>query len=105
MFIILVAWYLCETELVEPSDQELSFGSAEDEGDVTGYTCEVCGKFYMSRSSLLRHLKFECQKEPSYQCLYPNCGYMGKYAVSVRRHMSRIHPEFDVSEFKHNLFS
>ncbi|XP_023310105.1 zinc finger protein 521-like [Anoplophora glabripennis] len=41
--IVQMAWYLCETELVEPSDQELSFGSDEDEDDIGGYTCNVCG--------------------------------------------------------------
>ncbi|VEN60906.1 unnamed protein product [Callosobruchus maculatus] len=55
------------------------------------YECPKCFNIYQSKHSLSRHLKFECQIEPSYFCPVEGCTYKGKYDVSVKRHMANVH--------------
>lgn len=91
-------------DTIEGEEEEDDDDEAELEEESRAFKCKSCNKFYKSRSSLSRHQKHECQKEPTYACLDTNCSYKGKYAVSVKRHMARVHPEFDVGEVKKNFF-
>ncbi len=34
----------------------------------TGYGCPQCGNVYKHKTSLYKHLKYECQKEKQFQC-------------------------------------
>ncbi|PNF37613.1 hypothetical protein B7P43_G11944 [Cryptotermes secundus] len=53
------------------------------------YACPRCTKRYKFRTSLYRHLKFECGKEPSFRC--PHCSYMTKQKAPMQRHIRHTH--------------
>ncbi|XP_076237933.1 uncharacterized protein LOC143181435 [Calliopsis andreniformis] len=48
------------------------------------YTC-TCGKFYSQKSSLDRHLRYECGKMPNVPC--PQCNKMFKHKHHVTQHL------------------
>jgi uncharacterized C2H2 Zn-finger protein len=54
-----------------------------DGGNV--FQCTQCGKVYMSKGNLTRHLKFECGKEPQFQC--PHCPLRTKHKSSLLTHI------------------
>lgn len=49
------------------------------------FSCSACNRTYCSRVTLLRHLKCECGKIPSWRCDY--CSYAGLYKASLRKHV------------------
>jgi hypothetical protein len=49
------------------------------------FQCIQCGKVYMSKGNLTRHLKFECGKEPQFQC--PHCPIRTKHKSSLLTHI------------------
>lgn len=53
------------------------------------YPCSACGKVYKRNTSLWRHRKFECQKEPTFKCEF--CVYKSKQKAPMVRHMTLIH--------------
>lgn len=63
-------------------------GAGMQEG---GFTCPDCGRMYKLKSSLRNHQKWECGKEPQFQC--PYCVYRAKQKMHIGRHMERMHKE------------
>lgn len=55
------------------------------------FTCPDCGRVYKLKSSLRNHQKWECGKEPQFQC--PYCVYRAKQKMHIARHMERMHRE------------
>lgn len=55
------------------------------------YACPDCGRMYKLKSSLRNHQKWECGKEPQFQC--PYCVYRAKQKMHIGRHMERMHKE------------
>ena len=55
------------------------------------FQCHDCGKIYGLKRNLLRHCKFECGKEPQFQC--PFCPQRFKQKCHVFRHATRLHPD------------
>lgn len=53
--------------------------------------CGRCGRRYKLKSSLRNHQKWECGKEPRFQC--PYCVYRAKQKMHVERHIERMHKE------------
>lgn len=53
--------------------------------------CPRCGRRYKLKSSLRNHIKWECGKEPQFQC--PFCSYRAKQKMHVVRHVERMHKE------------
>lgn len=49
----------------------------------------VCGRWFRYRSSMYRHLKYECGKEPRFQCHL--CAFRTKRELSLRRHLGIVH--------------
>ncbi|KAK3915524.1 Longitudinals lacking protein, isoforms A/B/D/L [Frankliniella fusca] len=77
---------------------ENSFGghhlSADDSFGRSGEKveeCGQCGRRYKLKSSLRNHIKWECGKEPQFQC--PFCSYRAKQKMHVVRHVERMHKE------------
>lgn len=70
-------------------------GSSANAGNGTGmqdgFTCPDCGRMYKLKSSLRNHQKWECGKEPQFQC--PYCVYRAKQKMHIGRHMERMHKE------------
>ncbi|XP_037923500.1 longitudinals lacking protein, isoforms A/B/D/L isoform X4 [Hermetia illucens] len=57
----------------------------------SGHPCPDCGRVYKLKSSLRNHQKWECGKEPQFQC--PFCVYRAKQKMHIGRHMERMHKE------------
>ncbi|XP_055919143.1 longitudinals lacking protein, isoforms A/B/D/L isoform X5 [Eupeodes corollae] len=58
---------------------------------IGGHPCPECGRVYKLKSSLRNHQKWECGKEPQFQC--PFCVYRAKQKMHIGRHMERMHKE------------
>lgn len=68
-----------------------SIGSMMDTNGGAGFACPDCGRVYKLKSSLRNHQKWECGKEPQFQC--PYCVYRAKQKMHIGRHMERMHKE------------
>ncbi|XP_034250888.1 zinc finger protein 771-like [Thrips palmi] len=51
----------------------------------------ICGCSFQYRSSMYRHIKYECGKEPQFQC--PYCPLRSKRASNLKKHVLTLHPE------------
>jgi uncharacterized C2H2 Zn-finger protein len=71
------------------STEEWNSSTTSSNDSVLLYACPHCTKRYKFRTSLYRHLKFECGKEPSFHC--PHCSYMTKQKAPMQRHIRNTH--------------
>ncbi|OXU25920.1 hypothetical protein TSAR_011825 [Trichomalopsis sarcophagae] len=71
------------------SDKDLSGLSGSP--DSKEFACQDCGRVYKLKSSLRNHRKWECGKEPQFQC--PYCSYRAKQKMHVARHIERVHKD------------
>ncbi|CAH1367270.1 longitudinals lacking protein, isoforms H/M/V isoform X6 [Tenebrio molitor] len=55
------------------------------------FACEQCGRSYIRKDSLQRHLTYECGKEPQFQC--PFCPQKCKRKAHRIRHITRAHKD------------
>jgi hypothetical protein len=55
------------------------------------FPCERCGRSYLRKDSLGRHLQWECGKEPTFQC--PYCPQRCKRKAHHIRHIRRQHSD------------
>lgn len=55
------------------------------------FPCERCGRSYIRKDSLRRHLQWECGKEPTFQC--PYCSQRSKRKAHHIRHIRRQHSD------------
>jgi uncharacterized C2H2 Zn-finger protein len=69
--------------------QDWTSSTASTNDSMHLYACPRCTKRYTFRTSLYRHLKFECGKEPSFRC--PHCSYMAKQKAPMQRHIRHTH--------------
>lgn len=81
-------------------------GSAANGGQGE-FPCPDCGRFYKLKSSLRNHQKWECGKEPQFQC--PFCAYRAKQKMHIGRHLERmhkdiVHMDFNKAPFLKELF-
>lgn len=54
------------------------------------YSClNNCGKTYKYRQSMMLHVKFECGKEPQFQCEF--CHKKFAHRGSLRNHVGLVH--------------
>lgn len=63
-------------------------GSTACNRKVRLFYCQ-CGREYKSKGSLSDHLRWECGKNPSFQC--PYCEYCAKRKKHLRRHVLCVH--------------
>lgn len=68
----------------------------------TGFECPVCGRRYKLKSSLRNHQKWECGKEPQFNC--PFCPYKAKQKMHVIRHMERMHKSKELANIENASF-
>jgi 5-methylcytosine-specific restriction endonuclease McrA len=91
-----------DQEAIHPEHHEMAVGELPNSRKKThwnskgwkiparkSFSCPTCNRRYCSKVSLMRHLKCECGKEPSWECLY--CSYAGLYKASVQNHIKRRH--------------
>lgn len=62
-----------------------------------GYPCPDCGRLYKLKSSLRNHQKWECGKEPQFQCQF--CPYKAKQKMHIGRHLERMHKDLTQLQF------
>ncbi|XP_017302684.1 zinc finger protein 425-like [Diaphorina citri] len=55
------------------------------------FVCDVCDRRYKYKSGLYQHKKYECGKEPRYQC--PQCPHRTKQKSSLKTHMAVKHSD------------
>lgn len=53
------------------------------------YSCPKCGRDYVHKRSLWQHVKFECGKEPQFQC--PYCPKKVKLKGNLKQHIFFVH--------------
>lgn len=71
-------------QLIIPKAQQLTGRKANGK-----FTCLQCGRSYMRKDSLQRHVHWECNKEPQFQC--PFCPQRCKRKAHWLRHIRRQH--------------
>lgn len=76
---------------VSPLDHSKSPLNSSNSSLSGGFSCPDCGRLYKLKSSLRNHQKWECGKEPQFQC--PYCVYRAKQKMHIGRHMERMHKE------------
>ena len=54
------------------------------------HTCNDCGKEYRWRKNLMSHKRFECGKEPQFQC--PYCPHRSARKGNLKIHINKLHP-------------
>lgn len=64
--------------------------------------CPGCGKLYRYLSSFNRHRKFECGKEPTFQCAI--CDYRGKRKARLDDHVKLVHAGVTLSHLAFERF-
>lgn len=55
------------------------------------FVCEQCHKAYVRKQALMSHQKYECGKEPQFQCPLQGCNYRCKLNGNLKLHMKRRH--------------
>lgn len=68
-----------------------SSGQMAANGGHGDFPCPDCGRMYKLKSSLRNHQKWECGKEPQFQC--PFCAYRAKQKMHIGRHLERMHKD------------
>lgn len=53
------------------------------------YLCKRCSRSYKSKKALYDHQRYECGKEPRFQCSF--CPYKAKLKGNFRRHLAVKH--------------
>lgn len=55
------------------------------------FPCDNCGNVYNYKTSLARHVRFECGKDPQFQC--PFCEHRTKHKSSLTTHIDCKHKQ------------
>lgn len=56
------------------------------------FSCSRCKKWYQSKRSLSRHLKYECGENKGFSC--PYCGKTAKQQYNLVVHARKLHPNY-----------
>ncbi|KAH0553745.1 uncharacterized protein LOC123262922 [Cotesia glomerata] len=75
---------------------------ANQEKNPRPFSCLQCGRNYMRKDSLMRHIKWECGKDPLFQC--PFCPHRCKRKPHWLRHIRRQHKDSigDMENYLHS---
>lgn len=53
------------------------------------FACTKCDKIYNARRNLVRHINYECGKEPKYRCMF--CDYRNYRRNEIINHVKKKH--------------
>ena len=53
------------------------------------FQCTKCDKSYRYKKNMIRHIRFECGKDPQFQC--PYCPHQTKQKSSMQTHIRNRH--------------
>lgn len=63
--------------------------------------CHQCSKVYKHKHTLMRHLRYECNKKPAFACIY--CNYAAKRKYILLEHVRGSHKE-EFPNFSSNIY-
>ncbi|VEN60913.1 unnamed protein product [Callosobruchus maculatus] len=55
------------------------------------FICTRCGKHYVQKSTLSRHVRYECGKQNQFKC--PYCPKTTRQKYDIKLHVLKIHQE------------
>lgn len=55
------------------------------------FICDACNRGYRYLGGLKSHQKFECGKNPQFECPVSNCSHRTKHKSNMNAHVKRIH--------------
>lgn len=67
------------------------------DGQAELLSCDRCSKVYKHSSSLFRHKRYMCGKEPSFFCMVSGCSYKTKRKDHLNNHYGGFHQMFKMS--------
>lgn len=73
----------------EPKKNRWNFLQRDENGK---FCCITCPKSYKNKKHLIYHLKYECEKEPSFFCNH--CPFKTKHKSSLKTHEIIKHTDF-----------
>jgi len=53
------------------------------------FSCPNCSRAYLQKKNLKRHIRYECNLEPTFAC--SRCDYRAFYQSSLKQHVVNIH--------------
>ncbi|CAG0882466.1 unnamed protein product [Cyprideis torosa] len=82
--------HMCEKRFYHKSKlkQHILFQHCDGTG-VMRYQCDKCPKSYRHHTSLHKHRRYECGKEPQFEC--PICGKKFSQKINMKVHYSSVH--------------
>ncbi|OXU25928.1 hypothetical protein TSAR_011833 [Trichomalopsis sarcophagae] len=58
------------------------------------FQCPTCPKRFSAKSSVIQHIKYDCNRLPRFVC--PYCDKRSKYPFSLYKHIRDVHPDCKV---------
>lgn len=59
------------------------------------FRCNRCYKLYLHKKTVLRHIRMECGKKPSFGC--PLCSYQGYQKSHLKSHIVKNHHYYNLT--------
>ncbi|KAJ8958179.1 hypothetical protein NQ318_006119 [Aromia moschata] len=63
----------------------------DEELILTRFMCGVCGKYYVQKSTLYRHMRYECGKKNQFKC--PFCIKTARQKYDIKLHVYKMHSD------------
>lgn len=60
-----------------------------DGGDSSNFPCSRCGKQYLRKRTLQRHIRYDCGTEPKFSCSM--CGLKVRRRYTLTSHLAAVH--------------
>jgi len=69
----------------------LKYGICQSAPGFEEFKCDACGKKYRWKTSLVRHQREECGRDPQFQC--PFCPSRTKLKCNLKKHIRHFHEQ------------
>ncbi|KAF7272318.1 hypothetical protein GWI33_014867 [Rhynchophorus ferrugineus] len=87
--------FLQPRTVIEAQETKVLKPRVDNANPASRHVCPACSREYKLKSSLRNHRRWECGKEPQFQC--PFCTYKAKQKMHVNRHIERMHHDADLT--------
>lgn len=64
-------------------------GFSTSQAEANQFSCETCHRRYKRKEHLMRHIRYECNKQPQFKC--PFCEHRSKQQSNVKVHIATKH--------------
>ncbi|XP_054287647.1 gastrula zinc finger protein XlCGF57.1-like [Macrosteles quadrilineatus] len=65
------------------------------------YVCH-CGRRYKHKNNLIEHQKYDCGKDPQFQC--PHCHYRAKLKSNLKKHIACKHSQLEIHNMSNHCY-